>query len=727
MRKLILVIWMLGGALLATAEKITLEDVVIKGTFAQAGVSGFRSMNDGLHYTILEGGARIVQYSYKTGQQTAVLFDLASVENAPIKGFSAYTFSDDEQKILLTTAIQPIYRRSFTAEYYVWTAKTKELAPLSAKGAQQVATFSPDGDRIAFVRNNNLYIKSLKFGTESQVTNDGRFNEVINGIPDWVYEEEFSYNKAFAWSPDSRFLAFTRFDESAVKEFSMSMFGGQAPFLAENELYPSLYTFKYPKAGEKNSSVSVRVYDVTARTTVNVDMGADSDIYVPRLKWKDAAELGVFRMNRRQNQLDVLMANPFTGDTRLFFTEKNERYVDEKFLDDFNFIPETQYITVISERNGYSHLYLYNRQGLLVKQLTDGQFDVTAFYGYNPATKMFYYQAAKESPLRREVYFVSLDGKKQGRLSSREGTTRVEFSAGFKYYLCYFTNHETPLQVELFGADGKLVRILEDNSRLQEKLAACNISRKEFFTFTNAEGTLLNGYMLKPTDFDPSRRYPVVMVQYSGPNSQEVSDTWSIGWEHYLAQEGFIIACVDPRGTAARGEEFRKTTYLRLGAVESDDQIAAARHIATLPYVDKANIAIWGWSFGGFMTLMSMTKGGDVFKAGIAVAPLTHHKFYDTVYTERYMRTPRENPDGYRECTPFNYAAGLKGRLLIIHGSADDNVHLQNTVEMAEAFVQADVPFEMAVYTNRNHGIYGGATRLHLYKKMTRFFMENLK
>lgn len=708
-------------------QKLTIEDFQQYGTFVPRAVSGLYSMKDGLYYTTLENGSRIVKYNYKTGSEAGVVFDLAKVEKAPIQHFSAYEFSDDETKILLTTDREQIYRRSFTAQYYIWNSVTQELTALSEKGKQQLATFSPDGERVAFVRDNNLFVKSLKFGTESQVTNDGKYNEIINGAPDWVYEEEFEFNKAFAWSPDSKFLAFIRFDETEVPNFSMTMFKGKAPSLDENALYPGEYTFKYPKAGEKNSTVSVHVYDLKSKSTIKADVGPETDQYIPRIKWMaDAADLAVMRLNRRQNQLDVLLVNPFTGDSRMFYTEKNKRYIEDVFLDDFTILPDNDYLVINSERSGFSHLYLYNRQGYEVRQLTSGDYDVTKFYGFDPKKKFFYYQAAKESPMQREIYYVSLDGKKQGKLSSEPGTNDAEFSSGFQYYINTYTNLTTPKQTTLRSADGKLIRVLEDNKALAEKLAGYKISPREFFQFETSEGVKLNGWMIKPENFDPNKKYPVVMTQYSGPNSQEVLDQFTIDWHNYLAQEGFVVACVDPRGTAARGEEFRKCTYMQLGKYESDDQVATAKYLGSLPFVDKDNIAIWGWSYGGFMTLLSLEKGGDIFKAGIAVAPVTNWRFYDTVYTERFMRTPRENPDGYDDNSPLSQPEDIKGRLLLIHGSADDNVHVQNSMEFSEALVQAGVQFDMAIYTNRNHGIYGGNTRMHLYRRMTDFLKLNL-
>jgi len=709
-------------------KKLDLKDVVGSRIFLQKSVTGLCPMNDGLHYTTKEDGNKIVKYSYKTGEKVDVLFDLSKIENAGFKAFSDYAFSNDETKILFTTNSKPIYRHSFSAEYFIWNFITKEMAPLSANGLQQIATFSPDGERVAFVRDNNLYIKSLKFGTENQITRDGKTNEIINGAPDWVYEEEFSFNKAFEWSPDSKFLAFVKFNETEVPLFNMPMYKGQSPELKENTLYPGNYSYKYPKAGEKNSVVSVHIYDLKSKSSVTAEVGNDSDQYIPRIKWtQDASDLAIMKLNRLQNKLDIVLANPYTGDTRAFFTEKNKRYISEDFYDNFIFLPDNKNIVLNSERSGYSHLYLYDRQGIEIKQLTDGNFDVTDFYGFDPVKKLFYYQAAKESPLRREVYFVSLDGKKSGKLSTQSGTNKVDFSTGFKYYINYFNNTETPTLVTLHEQTGKLIRTLEDNSDLNKLVKEYQISKKEFFSFKTPEGVELNGWMMKPANFDPAQKYPVMMTQYSGPNSQEVLDKWSVGWNDYLAQEGFLIVCIDPRGTGARGEEFRKMTYMQLGKYEADDQVEAARYLGTLSYVDKNNIAIWGWSYGGFMAALCMEKGADVFKAGISVAPVTNWRFYDSVYTERYMRTPKENPDGYDDNSPLSHAGEIKGNYLIIHGSADDNVHFQNTMEFTEKMVQAGVQFDMAAYTNRNHGIRGGNTSLHLYTKMTNFLKEKLQ
>ena len=629
-------------------QKITLEDIFVKNTFRASTVEGLRSMNDGDHYTTLEDNSKIIKYNYKTGEQAGVVFDLSKIDDAPINSFRDYVFSDDETEILLTTDIKRIYRHSYTAQYYIWNSVTEELLHLSEKGSQQLATFSPDGERVAFVRDNNIFIKNLRFGSETQVTFDGEKNKIINGAPDWVYEEEFEFKKAIWWSPDSKFLAFLRFDESDVQNYSMTIYAGESPRHEQNQLYPGKETFKYPKAGTKNSDIQALVYEIRSKTSIPVDLGQDSDIYVPRLKWTpDGNDLMIMRLNRRQNKLDMLLANPYTGDSRPLLTEENNRYIDESFLDDFTFLDNGNFV-ITSERNGWSHLYLHDNQGFELAQLTRGDFDVTEFYGYDPSKKLYYYQAAAESPLRREVYYISQDGKKQGKLSTLGGTNRVVFSKNFKYFINYFSNSKTPALITLNETrKGEQIRVLQDNTVLKNTLKSMQIPQKEFFTFTTSEGVKLNGYMIKPDNFDTSKKYPVFMTQYSGPNSQQVTDSWrGVGWNEYLSQQGFLVVCVDPRGTAARGEDFRKVTYMQLGKYESADQVETAKYLGTLPYVDKNNIAIFGWSYGGFMTCLSMEKGGSLFKAGIAVAPVTSWRFYDTVYTERYMRTPQENPDG---------------------------------------------------------------------------------
>lgn len=711
-------------------QKITLDDLFIRGTFHAQSVDEMKSMNDGEHYTTLNGmGTRIIRHSYKTGEETDIVFDITKIQDAPISYFQDYEFSADETKILLATNIQTQNRYSYSAQYYVWNSVTKELTALSDRKPQQFATFSPDGDRVAFVSDNNISIKNLRFGSESRITTDGEKDRIINGTSDWVYEEEFRLSKAFWWSPDSKFLAYLRFDESEVARYSLTMFAGAAPELVENKPYPGIKTVKYPKAGGKNSDVKAMVYDIASRTTIPVNIEEGKDFYIPRLDWApNSNDLVVMRLNRQQNILDVFYANPYTGDIRPLMTENNNRYISPDFFDDFTFLSDGKFV-VNSERNGWSHLYLYDKQGFELGQITKGDFDVTDFYGYDAAKKVFYYQAAAESPLRRETYFVSSDGKTAGKISTLAGTNSAAFSKNHTYYVNYYSNSTTPALITLHENNrGRQIRVLQDNTVLKNTVRTFNLPEKEFFTFETNGGIELNGYIIKPANFDASKQYPVLMTQYSGPNSQEVTDSWgNTGWEEYIAQEGFIVACVDPRGTAARGEDFRKATYMQLGKYESDDQIEAAKYLGTLPFVDKNRIAIWGWSYGGFVVCMSMEKGGEIFKAGIAVAPVTDWRFYDTIYTERFMRTPNENTEGYDENSLVENAGNIKGRLLIVHGLADDNVHAQNTFEYTERLVQAGIPFDMAIYTNRNHNINGGNTTMHLYKRMTDFLKVQLQ
>jgi len=729
MRRIISVLFLITASYATLkAQQITLEDLFVHRSFQQLTVNGLASANDGLNYTTLENGDReIVKYSYKTGGKVSLVLDIQTLKNDSLRSIKEYIFSPDESKVLLMTDRQPIYRRSFTAVYFVYNFVTKELTRLST-GRQQVATFSPDGERIAFVRNNNLYVKSLRFNTERQITSDGEINKIINGIPDWVYEEEFEFNRAFEWSPDSKQVSYIKFNEEQVPTMVIPMYKGLNPVHQENSIYPGEYRFKYPKAGEKNSIVSVWVYDIKAGQNIKMDTGTETDIYIPTIRWTYSGKnLGILKMNRLQNRLELLFANSYTGDSRLIYTEKNKRYIETDFLDNFHFLPDDKSFVILSEQDGFKHLYLYDNGGVKIRQLTTGKFDVLKYYGFDPVTKMFYYQAAAVSPMQREVYGVSLDLKKKVLLSDQKGSNDADFSTGFKYYINKYSNLKTPLMVTLHEISGKQIRVLEDNKELKSAIAEKKIPQKEFFTFKTKEGIELNGWMIKPSNFNQNTKYPVVMTQYSGPNSYSVVDEFKVGWENYLAANGYLAVCVDPRGTGARGEDFRKCTYGQLGKYESDDQIEAAKYLAALPYVDGKNIAIWGWSYGGFMSAMCMAKGGEVFKAGISVAPVTNNRFYDSVYSERYMGLPGQNPEGYDENSPITLAKGIKGKLLLVHGTADDNVHYQNSLEFAEAMVQAGVQFQMMSYVNRNHNIRGGNTTMHLYTMFDNFLKDNLK
>lgn len=715
----------------AQEGKIKLQDVT-NGVYWPKQIDGVNPMNDGESYTQLSPDhKRIVRHSFKTGKEIATVFDVETARGAKkLPRIDGYIMSPDEHRILIQTETKCIYRRSYTAVYYIYDVRNNTLEPLSEGGPQQVPLFSPDGNVIAFARGNNLFLVKLLFGNaEVQVTKDGKFNEVINGLPDWVNEEEFTTNRSFDFSADSKVLAWVRYDESRVPIYSMQEFKGLYPARSEFDAYPGTYDYKYPVAGQKNSEVKVMTFDIKNRVTRTLDVPLDKDGYIPRIKFtSDPTKLAVITLNRHQSQMDVYMANPLSKVCKLVLREKNEKYVRETAYTQMKFYDG--HFSLLSERSGFQHLYWYNLGGQLEAQITKGNFEVTDFYGYDARTGSFYYASTQESPLRRAVYKADKQGRVK-KLSSSVGTNSAKFSKTMKYYMNVYSSAQQPPVTSLCDNNGKTITTLIDNADLKAKVEKV-AGKKEFFQFTTSEGVQLNGWMVKPRDFDASKKYPVVMYQYSGPGSQEVTDSWNLGFygagifESYLTEQGFICACVDGRGTGARGADFEKCTYLQLGLRESQDQVETAIYLGSLPYVDKANIGIWGWSFGGFNTLMSMSEGRPVFKAGVAVAAPSNWKYYDTVYTERYMRTPNENAAGYA-INPMERAANLSGSLLLIHGTADDNVHFRNVAEMSEALVQANKQFEMQIYTNRNHSIYGGNTRYHLLTRMCDFFKRNLK
>lgn len=715
----------------AQEGKIKLQDVT-NGVYWPKQIDGVNPMNDGESYTQLSPDhKRIVRHSFKTGKEIATVFDVETARGSKkLPRIDGYIMSPDEHRILIQTETKGIYRRSYTAVYYIYDVRNNTLEPLSEGGPQQVPLFSPDGNVIAFARGNNLFLVKLLFGNaEVQVTKDGKFNEVINGLPDWVNEEEFTTNRSFDFSADSKVLAWVRYDESQVPIYSMQEFKGLYPARSEFDAYPGTYDYKYPVAGQKNSEVKVMTFDIKNRVTRTLDVPLDKDGYIPRIKFtSDPTKLAVITLNRHQSQMDVYMANPLSKVCKLVLREKNEKYVRETAYTQMKFYDG--HFSLLSERSGFQHLYWYNLGGQLEAQITKGNFEVTDFYGYDARTGSFYYASTQESPLRRAVYKADKQGRVK-KLSSSIGTNSAKFSKTMKYYMNVYSSAQQPPVTSLCDNNGKTITTLIDNADLKAKVEKV-AGKKEFFQFTTSEGVQLNGWMVKPRDFDASKKYPVVMYQYSGPGSQEVTDSWNLGFygagifESYLTEQGFICACVDGRGTGARGADFEKCTYLQLGLRESQDQVETAIYLGSLPYVDKANIGIWGWSFGGFNTLMSMSEGRPVFKAGVAVAAPSNWKYYDTVYTERYMRTPNENAAGYA-INPMERAANLSGSLLLIHGTADDNVHFRNVAEMSEALVQANKQFEMQIYTNRNHSIYGGNTRYHLLTRMCDFFKRNLK
>ena len=732
MKSLFALLTLLFLSLGIQAQKVTLQDVA-QGTYRTQNIYGLKPMLDGEHYTqISSDHKRIVKYSFKTGKEVEAIFDVTKARDCNFKTFDDYILSPDEKLILIQTETKPIYRHSFTAVYYIYNVKNNTLEPLSNNGPQQVPLFSPDGNQIAFVRNNNIFLVKLLFGnSESQVTKDGEYNKVLNGIPDWVYEEEFSFNRAFDFSADSKMIAYIRFDESQVPMFSFPWYKGMAPAKEDYTTYPGKYEYKYPKAGETNSTVTVHTYDIKSHVTRQMDLPLDKDGYIPRIKFtSDPEKLAIMTLNRHQNRFDLYLANPRSATCKVAIRDEAEQYIKEQEYGSIAFYPN--HIVLMSERDGYNHLYLYTIAGNLVRQITKGNFEVTDFLGYDEANGTTYYASNEGSPLRTAIYKIDSKGKKT-KLSTKEGTNNALFSKNFAYFINTYSSKDTPTEITLNDSKGRELVTLLDNKQLKSQLTHLNMPTKEFFTFKTSQGVELNGWMMKPANFDPNKKYPVIMHQYSGPGSQQVLDKWGIGsfgdggmFEAYMCDKGYIMVCVDGRGTGGRGAAFEKCTYLFLGVKESEDQVETARYLGTLPYVDGSRIGIWGWSFGGYNTLMSMSDGSGAFKAGVAIAAPSDWRFYDTVYTERFMRTPKENGDGYNAGSAISRASKLQGKLLLIHGTADDNVHYQNAAEYSEALVQANKQFDMQVYTNRNHSIFGGNTRNHLMNRVANFFLENL-
>ncbi len=715
------VLFLITALTSAQNKEITLEEIW-NGTFSAERMDALHSMKNGKQYSVLNFDrasrtASVDVFDYKTLSKVKTLVNSKDLEE--VQYFTDYTFSGDESKLILATQVESIFRRSRLGVYFVYDITTNVLAKISDNKIQE-PTFSPDGTKVAYGYKNNIYVKDLKSGQTSQITTDGEKNKIINGITDWVYEEEFSFVRAFEWNTSSDRIAFIRFDETEVPEFSMDVYG--------TALYQTQEVFKYPKAGEKNSIVSLHVYNLNTAEKTDVKVTkAYNDFYIPRIKWTNNPDiLSAQYMNRHQNELDLWMINASTNTSKLALAEKDKAYIDVTF--DLTFLKDNSFIWT-SEKDGFNHIYHYTKDGELINQITKGNWEVTNYYGYDEKKKRIYYQSVENGSINRDVYAIGLNGKNKMRLTKSEGTNRASFSADFTYFINTFSNATTPTEYTLNKAsNGNLVKSIKDNDALASTLSNYKTSKKEFSTI-NINGNDLNMWMIKPANFDPNKEYPLFMTQYSGPGSQSVSNSWNGSndyWFQMLAQQGYIIACVDGRGTGYKGAEFKKVTYLNLVKYETEDQIAAARKLGELPYIDESRIGIWGWSYGGHMSTNCLLKGSDVFKMAIAVAPVTSWRFYDTIYTERYMRTPQENPDGYDDNSPFNYPEKLKGDYLLIHGSGDDNVHVQHTMRMVEALIQADKQFEWGIYPDKNHGIYGGNTRLHLYKKMTNFIGKTL-
>lgn len=726
------VMMLLATSNVSADNKITLKDVTGK-TFTPKYITGVDPIKGTDRYaSISNDGRQIIEYAFKTGNQTRVLFDIANTHGESIKQLDGYTLSPDGKRMLIQTNTHKIYRRSFTADYYIYTIQSRKLEKLSTGGPQQIPTWSPDGNQIAFVRDNNIFLVKLLYdNAESQITKDGKFNEIINGVPDWVYEEEFSTNRSLCFTADSRMLCWIKYDERKVKEYSLQLFMGSHPTMKANEVYPGTYTYKYPKAGEDNSIVSVWSYEIQTHKTNRLQVPLEGDGYIPRIKsTNDANRIIVFTMNRHQDVLNLYAVNPRTTLSQLLIKEQGDKYVKEEAMEGVAIGQNS--ILLPSDRDGYMHLYLYNMNGSLIRKIGDGNYDITSIYGYDETTGDVYYQAAGINPHDRQIFVSHKNGKTE-RLTDTNGWNKAIFSGDYKYFLNTWSNYNTPYVFTIRDSKGKVLSTPVDNKELKEKVKTYGFNGRETFSFTTSEGVKLDGWMVKPKDFDTNKKYPVILFQYSGPGSQQVIDAWNAGsmgnggaFDYYLAQQGFIVVCVDGRGTGGRGAAFEKCTYLRIGELESRDQIETALWLGKQSYIDKERIGIWGWSFGGFNTLMSMSEGRPVFKAGVAVAPPTNWRYYDTIYTERYMRTPKENGSGYAT-NPIQRANALHGALLICHGMADDNVQPQNTMEYTEALIQADKDFKENIYTNRNHGIYGGNTRTHLLRQVSNWFIEHLK
>ncbi|MFK8101842.1 MAG: S9 family peptidase [Saprospiraceae bacterium] len=715
-----LLLFLFSIANLTAQKAITVENIWRDYSFFGQSVPGFNFQNDGKHYT-RQVETEVKQYDLLTGAETEVIFDASAITNQDLfKGkFDGYQFSSDEKRMLIKSETEAIYRRSTRAKFFVWDRASETLTDVDGENKVRYASFSDQADKVAFVKANNLYYKDLGTGKIKQITKDGKSNAIINGATDWVYEEEFAMSKAFEWSPDGNKIAFMRFDESKVKEFSMTMY--------YDEAYPAYSKFKYPKVGEDNAVVTVHIYDLNTAKITKVETGAEKDKYFPRIKWIDAKTLCAFRMNRHQNDLELLRVDANNGKTSLLLQEKNKYYID--IHDNLTFLKDGKHFIWTSEQDGYNHIYLYDMKGEMKKQITSGKFDVTNFYGYDADRKIIFYQAAEDSPLERAIYSINLKGKKKKKLTPRKGTNNVQFSSTYDYYVTTHSDVNTPNSYTVYNLKGKEIRVIEDNAAVKAMQTEYGVAPVEFFNFKTSEAVALNGYMIKPVDFDATKKYPVFMYVYGGPGSQTVNDRFigaNYWWFQMLAQQGYIVVSVDNRGTGARGEEFKKMTYLELGKYETMDQIEAAKYLASLPYVEGSRIGIFGWSYGGYMSSLCLSKGADVFKAAIAVAPVTNWKWYDSIYTERYMRTYKENKQGYESNSPVYFADKIKGSYLLVHGIGDDNVHFQNAAEMFNALVKANVQFDSYFYPNRNHGIYGGNTRLHLYTKMTNFIKANL-
>ena len=715
-QKLIILLLSLAISPAISQKEISINDVFLNRTFTQDWVYGLNSMNDGIHYTTLEYGdtTAIEKYSYQSGEKVDIILKSIDIE----LDFTGYTFNEDESLVLLETNSEKLYRHSKKSIYYLYDLNTKKVTKISEKKIR-LPEFSPNSKYISYIYKNNIYTYDINSEETTKITHKGLPNKIICGATDWVYEEEFGFTKAYAWSPNSESIAYYIFDESKVPEFSMDVF--------EEGLYPKQERFKYPKAGERNSKVRINIFNIKSGKNIEAKINKKKEFYFPRMKWTNKSNrLFVQRMNRHQNHLELLSVNPSNGDASLVFEEKENTYIDVH--DNLIFYNDDSFFLWTSEKDGYNHIYLYRIDGKKIRQITKGDWEVTQFYGYDQINKTLYYQSTEKSSLQRDIYSINVFGKKKKLLSKERGSNNAKFSKNYKYFINTYSSANSPNIIDLYDSRGKKQRNIKNSNKLTQTLTEYNLTKKEFFEFTTEDGVNLNGWMMKPIDFDSNKKYPVLMYVYGGPGSQTVTDSWGgqYMWYQMLCQQGYIVVSIDNRGTGGRGSEFKKCTYKELGKLETIDQIEGAKYLSSLSYVDKQRIGIWGWSYGGYMSSLCILKGSQYFNTAIAVAPVTNWRFYDTIYTERYMQTPQENSDGYDLNSPIHYADSLSGNYLLIHGSADDNVHVQNTYEMVNALVKANKQFELFIYPDKNHSIYGGNTRLHLFTQITDFITKNL-
>ena len=723
MKKIIFICFLalINSLSVVSQQKITLEEIW-GGAFRTKGMDELNAMKNTNQYTVLNfdrasKNYQIDLHDFATLEKVSTLFE---TKNHPeVASISNYSFDKNEKKILIATDSNPIFRHSFTANYFVYDIASKKVSKFTSNAIQE-PTFSADGTKIAYAYENNLFVTDIVSNVTLQITQDGKKNHIINGITDWVYEEEFGFVKAYNWNATGSKIAYIKFDETEVPEFSMDLY---------NEgLYPTQSVFKYPKAGEKNATVSLHIFDIATQSTKKINLGNYKDFYIPRLKWtNDANVLSVQLLNRHQNNLDLLFVDATTGTPKIVLNEKDNSYID--VTENLTFLKDNSFIWT-SEKDGFNHIYHYDRTGKLKKQITSGKWEVTNYYGFDEKAGVIYYQSVENGSTQRAVYAIGIDGKGKRAITTKVGTNSATFSPNFQFFInSYSSATVAPTYTLNDTKTGAVVKTIVSNEAVEQKLAKYAVSPKEFFVITTEKGHQLNAWMIKPKDFDANKKYPVFMYQYSGPGSQQVANQWNSTndyWFMMLAQQGYIVACVDGRGTGYKGAAFKKCTYKELGKYEVEDQIDAAKVIGKYNYVDASRIGIFGWSYGGFMASNCLFQGADVFKTAIAVAPVTSWRFYDSIYTERYMQTPQENASGYDNNSPINHVSKLKGNFLLIHGTADDNVHVQNTMKMVEALVQANKQFDWAIYPDKNHGIYGGKTRLQLYTKMTNFIKEKL-